>query len=102
MPTRTIVLLLILSGALVFSMMRWAAPPTTLDVHIAEDGTLTLNDDPIAFDDLDAAIDASLAKDPLTRVHIYADAKMPADMVIRISQVAEQAGALVAVNPRAP
>ncbi len=102
MPKRTIILLLVLSGALVVSMFRLVAPPTTLIVEFQADGVLLLDDQATSLEDLQLAIQVAVNDDPKTIVIIYADKNMPSAEVVRVAQIVEQSGAAVELNARLP
>ena len=100
MPKRTIILLVILSCALAFSMTRWVDDPAILNVYVQEDGVVLIDDTPVAIDDLGPLFEKTKADDPRTQVTIYAESSMPAADVVHIAQKAEEAGLIVELNTR--
>ena len=95
MPTRTIILLILLSGIAAGSLYIWAQPPPTLTIVISQDGMVTLNKEPVSVDELGNFVEQALEEDPLTNVVIKAAPNMPADLVVRVAQEVEQAGASI-------
>ena len=95
MPTRTIILLIVLSGVAAGALYIWGQPPQTLTIVISQDGTLTLNKEPVTVEELGGIVEQALEEDPLTSVVIKAAPNMPADMVVRVAQEVEKAGVSV-------
>ena len=92
MPTRTILLAVILSGVLAFSLYLWAAPPPQLVLRMTPSGDVVLNGEDMTSDEALVLVRQSIENDPETTVLIQAGPNLPAGEVIRLTQEVQSLG----------
>jgi biopolymer transport protein ExbD len=68
------------------------APPTTLAITLAKDGTLYLNDRPTTPDELRAAVRAAIAADAKTQAIIIGDKAVPHGRVVWVLDTVKTLG----------
>ena len=86
MATRSILLVIVLSGVLAYSFYLWAAPPASMIVRMDSATELRIDGEILNRNQALDALRQSVSEDPGVQITIQVSADMPAGDVIALTQ----------------
>ena len=106
MPTRTIILLVILLGVITAALLSWVEVPTRITITVQSSGQVLIEGQVRHPDEIETIIHDYVEDDDQVEIVIVAGASIPVGDVLKIREYALDAGALhielIAADPSLP